>query len=560
MALSDVHPTPARAAAPPPAVAGGLDARSLLPFQAEDVAFFARNDYRAINANSPGTGKTIECLACITQDPERLLPAIVVCPASVGRNWYREAKAWLGPNIKVQVLRKTDSDINPRAHIIVLSWSLLPRFRSKILSRRPRLLIADEAHYGKNPDSLRGRALADLAAHTPHVLALTGTPIVNMEEELWVLQALFGTTSPPMTRRLLEEVAPHIPPKSRTSVSVTLPASYAEEYKRAQRDFAAWLEEKFRPELGRAGAARQANRLLVTEALTKVGYLRRLLGEAKVDAAVHWIESMVRRGEPVVVFAEHQKPLRAIEKRLEARNIRYATLEGTTTRKARQRAIDRFQAGRVPVFLGSKAAKEGITLTRARHLLFVEMFFTAADTEQAEDRIRRLGQTRETTIWYLHAEGTLDDRVDEIVNKKRRIVRDVLGAAPVDVKDEAAIVEMLRGWNPGLSAAVGSSKLGHKKSPYPALPARNTVIYFLFDDKVWSYSSAVAWCRLHSYKPAAVYGGSGAPHRIEISPTSRFLDNSFHVVPVAKGLRAVCGTLGSTRKPTVTQARPRPGR
>lgn len=528
-----------------------------MPFQAEDVDFFQRHNYCAINANSPGTGKTIECLACIAREPARLLPAVIVCPASVGRNWYREAKTWLGPNIKVQVLRKTDAEIHAEAQIIVLSWSLLPRFLTRILARRPRLLIADEAHYGKNPESLRGRALAELSTRTPHVLALTGTPIVNTEEELWVLQALFGTTSPPMTRRLLEEVAPHIPAKSRTSVSVQLSAAAAAEYKKAEKDFASWLEEKFRPELGRSGAARMANRLLVTEALTKVGYLRRLLGEAKVAAAVHWIESMVRRGESVVVFAEHQKPIRSIEQALQARNIRYVTLEGTTTRKARQRAIDRFQAGRVPVFLGSKAAKEGITLTRARHLLFVEMFFTAADTEQAEDRIRRLGQTRETTIWYLHVEGTLDDRIDEIVNKKRRIVRDVLGAAPVEVKDEAAIVEMLRGWNPSLSQAVRTSKLGHKKSPYPPLPVRNTVVYFLFDDTVWSYSAAVSWCRLNSYKMAAVYGGSGSPHRIEVTPSSRFLENSFHVIPVAKGLRAVCGTLGSTRTAKVTKARPR---
>lgn len=531
---------------------------SLLPFQEEDVAFFKRHDYRAINANSPGTGKTIECLACIAQDPERLLPAVIVCPASVGRNWYRESKTWLGTNIKVQILRKTDAEIHKEAQIIVLSWSLLPRFLTKILARGPRLLIADEAHYGKNPESLRGRALAELALRTPHVLALTGTPIVNMEEELWVLQALFGTTSPPMTRRLLEDVAPHIPAKFRTTVSVQLSSGATAEYRRAEKDFASWLEEKFRPELGRSGAARMANRLLVTEALTKVGYLRRLLGEAKVDAAVHWIESMVRRGEPVVVFAEHQKPIRSIEQELQRRNIRFATLEGTTTRRARQRAIDRFQAGRVPVFLGSKAAKEGITLTRSRHLLFVELFFTAADTEQAEDRIRRIGQTRETTIWYLHAEGTLDDRIDEIVNKKRRIVRDVLGAAPVEVKDEAAIVEMLRGWNPGLSQAVRAHKLGRKKVAYPSLPARNTVVYFLFDDQVWSYAAAASWCRLHSYKALAVYGGSGSPHRVEISPSSRFLPNSFHVVPVAKGLRAICGTLGSTRTARVTKARPRP--
>ena len=99
------------------------------------------------------------------------------------------------------------------------------------------------------------------------------------------------------------------------------------------------------------------------------------------------------------------------------------------------------------MFIGSKAAKEGITLTRARHLLFIERYFTSADEDQAEDRIRRIGQRHPTTIWHLHATGTIDDRMVEIIGSKRRIIRQAIGTEDIRDRDEDAVARLVDQWS-----------------------------------------------------------------------------------------------------------------
>lgn len=513
----------------------------LRPMQRTDVQFLKKHKLRALIASAPGTGKTPVAIRAVVETNKKSLPCLVVCPASVVRNWAKEMKIW-APGIRVIRVEDASSPV-PLAHggacVYILSWALLGT-RAKLLARIGlRTIIADEAHYAKNPDTRRSSALFDLCQKAPHVLLLTGTPIVNDEDELKVLEHILGTRNPPMIRRLIEDVAPDIPEKKRSYAYINLTPKQRREYDRADDDFAAWLTERKRGLSGEGYSDAEIARTLAAEALAKLGYLRRLLGGAKVDAAVDWIARAVRVGEPVVVFLEHQHVLAGLKKGLRRQRIRFSVLEGSTTLKDRQECVEGFQRGDFPVFIGTRAAKEGITLTRAANLLFLERFFTSADEEQAEDRIRRIGQDRRTTVWYLHAVDTLDDRIDHIVRTKRVIIRKAIGGEDVRETSESNVSSLLKEWGRSVYTE-GRTIMPLGQGTLDPLPSPRDTQGVIFDGKRWTLARAKNWCRMHGYRMGRVTILS-KKFKIQVHPTSVFRDGSFSVVSVTRSIKLVVG-------------------
>ena len=140
---------------PPPLV--------LRPFQKADVKFIRKHNYRVLIANAPGTGKTIECLWAIALDRVKLSPSLVVCPASVVWNWYKEARKWCRW-AKIYVITDKNTPIPQEPfHMYIMSWSLLVDRAMELVARKIKLLIADEAHYAKNEEALRSQALYGVA-------------------------------------------------------------------------------------------------------------------------------------------------------------------------------------------------------------------------------------------------------------------------------------------------------------------------------------------------------------------------------------------------------------
>ena len=125
----------------------------------------------------------------------------------------------------------------------------------------------------------------------------------------------------------------------------------------------------------------------------------------------------------------------ALKAALKAEKIPFGVIDGDHTGNKRTEAVDAFQSGKLQALICTTAAKEGLTLTRAAVTLFVEHFWTAADEQQAEDRIHRITQTRPVTIAYLHAPGTIDDYMAEIISGKRRLTADIMGAEETDQDD-----------------------------------------------------------------------------------------------------------------------------
>jgi SNF2 family DNA or RNA helicase len=511
----------------------------LFPFQREDVNFIKENGLRVLVASAPGTGKTAVAIRALAETHSTSLPAVVVCPASVLRHWGREVHRW-APGLHSLIINDSASRL-PKIRgntILIISWTLLDVRWADLVRAGVKVVVADEAHYAKNPSSLRSQALYHLTQSAKGVLLLTGTPIINTQQEMSVLTSLLGTEDPPMIRRLLEDVAPDVPPKARSYLYVNLPSSYEKQYEKAENDFEVWLRKEKEKLLGEGMAEAEVARALAAEALAKIGYLRRLAGVGKVHAAVKWIAKAVRIGEPVVVFCEHQAVLRSVEKRLRKQRIRYVTVEGKTSVKNRQEAVDAFQRNEYPVFLGTKAAKEGITLTAARHLLFIERFFTSSEEEQAEDRIRRIGQSHRTTVWFLHAMATVDDRVDAIVRGKRQIIRTAIGSKDIAETSTGNVLSLLQQWEshsrPDREASLDADE------DLPPLPSIKEVQSICFYGERWSAKSASVWCKMNGYLP---YKAENLVDRVKLhcNPVAYYQKGAFKVVGVAKDIRLILG-------------------
>lgn len=474
---------------------------TLRDFQKEDVAFMRHHNYRVLVANGQGTGKTIECLACISIDRKKLCPAVIVCPASVLWNWHSEARKWC-KWARIHVVKGLEEPFpQKRAHIYIVSWSLVSERLGELLKTKPKLLIADEVQYAKNSDAIRSKAISMLSSNCEHLLMLSGTPLVNTRADLDTIHSYFGTEKPPMIRRLLNDVAPDVPPKERMVLPVFMRPRHVKKYTKAFNEFDTWLREELEKRMSKGEAEDVARRALRAEALIKIGYLRRIVGEAKTYSAVDWISRAVRVGEPVVLFCEHSQVIRRIKKMLKRLGIQQVTVDGSTPKKKRQEYVERFQKGHVPVFIGSRACITGITLTRARHLCFVERFWTSADEEQAEDRIRRISQRYPTKIWFLHVEKTVDDRIAQIVDRKRLMVSKAIGSEDIDQLEEDAVLEFLSKWNDQVEAPTynGNAMLGLTGS-LPALPKPKDVQSVEFYGKRWNEPAVKAWCRMNKYR------------------------------------------------------------
>ena len=516
--------------------------------QIEDVRTILQNRFRAILANAPGTGKTATAIIALARSAAATSPSVVIAPASVTRNWVREFTLW-APGMRVKLIESTTEIPNTArvGDVFVLSWALLDRRLPQLEQLNLRSIIADEAHFAKNPDAERSMALRLLCRRNRGLLLLTGTPIVNNTTELENLESLFDGRKPILIRRLLSDVAPDIPPKKRSYLYIRLPEEFESEYARAHDDFEGWLRSQSKSLTQEGYSEGEVQRKMASEALVKLGYLRRIVGRGKAKAAVDFIARAVRVGEPLVCFCEHRAVVKHLVKSLRKQRIRHVLIDGSTSTKNRQAAIDSFQQGTVPVIICTKAGKEGITLHAARHLLFIERYFTSADEDQAEDRIRRIGQKFATTIWILHAPGTVDERIDTIVRTKRRLILNTIGNEEIDDTELTNVERLINKWTkysrPGSKNLNSSLGFG---PPLVPLPKPGKTYSIVFSRKAWKLKGAMRWATMHGYKPTGVRHDHQLI-RLTLHPASVFESGKFEPVRVSKTIQVLTGTRVSAK-------------
>jgi len=433
-------------------------AGALMPFQAAGVTY-ARTQRRTFIADEQGLGKTVQALATVEVD--QAFPTIVICPASLKLNWQREAARWL-PHRSITVITGRSPDPLD-GEILVLNYEILDAHREALADLDAGALVLDESHYCKNRKAKRTQEAHLLScALRPHALrlALTGTPLVNRAKELVPQLRILGRLdefgsgaeferkfSDPANRerlhwhlrrscyvrRLKRDVLPQLPAKQRAVIPVAL--ENAADYAHAEAAFLTWLQDHYRDS---KDLARRLDSAMRAQALVKINALRKLAGSGKISVAAEWIEDFVASRQKLIVFAEH----RDVQTRLVHRFPQAVHLLGADTQAERQQAVDRFQ--RDPHVLlcicSLKVAAHGITLTAAANVAFVELGWTPAEHDQAEDRCHRIGQANAVTAWYLLAAGTIDDRLSALIDHKRLVIGAITdGTSPT----EGAMVDAL---------------------------------------------------------------------------------------------------------------------
>jgi hypothetical protein len=443
----------------PPTLGGELK-----PFQRAGVRYLLAQR-RAFLADEQGLGKTIEALA--TLEADGAYPAIVVCPASLKLNWLRELELWL-PGRSAQALTGTGTRASApvtAADITVINYDIVAARLPALQALAPRALVLDESHYCKNAAAKRTQAVQRLSAAVPReglVLALTGTPVMNRPPELISQLRILGRLADfgsgaqfgkrfrgpdahlrlhwhlrarCFARRLKADVLPQLPAKTRGIVPVEL--DNEPEYRLAERDLVAWLQSQpfdLRELDARVAAALRAERLV------RLNALKLLAARGKLHAALAWIHDFCSSGERLVVFAHHREIQRAVLERFPSA----LHILGEDSHAARDASLRAFQepsgAGNQLIVCSIEVAGHGITLTRSSNVAFLELDWTPAKHDQAEDRCHRLGQLDTVNATYLLAAGTVDETIGTLLERKRAVIGAVTDGR---AEDEEGVVDAL---------------------------------------------------------------------------------------------------------------------
>nr|MBA3807494.1 DEAD/DEAH box helicase [Solirubrobacterales bacterium] len=440
----------------------------LKPFQRAGVSYLLAQR-RAFLADEQGLGKTIEALA--TLESAQAYPAIVVCPASLKLNWLRELERWL-PQRSAQALRGNGSGEEiAAADITVLNYDILAPRLQELARIGAQALVLDEAHYCKNAAAKRTQAVQRLAGEIPRegfVLALTGTPVVNRPTELISQLRILGRLEDfgsgaqfgerfrghdahlrlhwhlrarCFVRRLKEDVLKQLPAKTRAVVPVEL--DNEGEYRHAERDLIGWLRSQ--PlDLGELDAKVAA--AMRAERLVRLNALKVLAARGKLHAALTWIHDFCSSGERLVVFAHHREMQRAVLEHFPAA----LHILGSDSHAARDAALEAFQgpddASNQLIVCSIEAAGHGLTLTRSSNVAFLELDWTPAKHDQAEDRCHRIGQQDAVNAYYLLAAGTIDETISTLLERKRAVIGAVTDGREQDEEGVLdALVRELRG-------------------------------------------------------------------------------------------------------------------
>nr|WP_055622288.1 DEAD/DEAH box helicase [Streptomyces sp. JHA19] len=454
-------------------------AATLRGYQRRGLSWLARMTSLGLGcclADDMGLGKTITLIALHLHrqgDPSSAGPTLVVCPASLMGNWQREIERF-APGTRVRRFHGARRDLASVAQgeFVLTTYGTMRQDAHRLATVPWGMVVADEAQHVKNPYSATARALRSIDARAR--VALTGTPVENNLSELWAIldwttpgllgrlgtfrrryaDAVEGGRDPVAGERLGRLVrpfllrrrksdpgiAPELPPKTETDRTVSLTAEQAGLYEAVVREALAAI----------AGVDDMARRGAIVKLLTGLKqicnhpaqYLKedapRIAGRSgKLELLDELLDTILAEEASVLVFTQYVGMGRLIERHLAARGIAAQFLHGGTSLVERERMVRRFQDGEVPVFLLSlKAAGTGLNLTRAEHVVHYDRWWNPAVEAQATDRAYRIGQNRPVQVHRLITEGTVEDRIADMLGRKQALADAVLGAG------EAALTEL----------------------------------------------------------------------------------------------------------------------
>ncbi len=413
------------------------------------ISFLTDNGFGALLADDMGLGKTIQTIAWILRGQGGRV--LIVAPLTLLSNWRHEF-AKFAPSLRVYVhqgdMRHVGSGFKKaaaEADVVVTSYALIVRDHREFAEVEWDGIVLDEAQAIKNPDTHAARAIRALGVRRR--LALTGTPIENGVADIWSLEeflnpGLLGdrksfadrfvkplatdpcsaqgkklrrALEPFVLRRLKSDpaVAGELGEKREIREYCALAPAERAEYERALADY-------------RAGERRQGDifALLTRLKLACDGFDGEAVAGGKVDRLVELVETIFENGESVLIFSQYAKVGEALKKMLERRFAQpIAFLHGGLSAAQREEQIALFDgtAGPAAFVLSLRAGGFGLNLTKATHVIHFDRWWNPAVEGQATDRAHRIGQEKTVFVHVFVTEGTVEERVEEILERKESL-------------------------------------------------------------------------------------------------------------------------------------------
>ena len=449
---------------------------TLRPYQVRGyswLAFLHRWGLGACLADDMGLGKTIQALALIQRDWESSgkRPVLLVCPMSVVGNWQKESSRFT-PDLPVMVhhgIARTRGvafkEEAMKQAMVISSYALLHRDFETLKDVAWSGVILDEAQNIKNPETKQARAARALTAD--YRIALTGTPVENNIGDLWSIMeflspGFLGTQTdfkrtffipiqanrnPEAVRRLKRLTGPFILRRLKTDKAIISDLPEKMEMKvfctltKEQASLYAAVVKEATPELDSAEGIQRRGLILATLSKLKqvcnhpAQFLRdnsAIPGRSgKLARLTEMLEEIIEVGDRALVFSQFAEMGEILRRHLQetfGREVLF--LHGAVPRQQRDRMVERFQAdgdGPQIFILSLKAGGTGLNLTRASHVFHFDRWWNPAVENQATDRVFRIGQTRNVQVHKFLCMGTLEEKIDEMIERKKEIAEGVVG-------------------------------------------------------------------------------------------------------------------------------------
>lgn len=436
---------------------------TLLPYQLATMDYSTSKHGRFIIGDEMGLGKTIQAIALLKQYSDDW-PVIIIAPASLLYNWRSEILTWI-PELTVNdIFIPKNGKQQPTHQITICSYAYANTNMDSIktyLGVRG-ILIVDEAHFIKNKDAKRTKAILSIAHQVKRCVLLTGTPMPNRPVELYTLLSAINPLEWPdywayakrycdlkhtrfgidatgasnldelyskmreslLLRRLKKDVLPQLPDKQRTTIifgevkknKTKILSEITKAYKQVGNDFT------------------EIKRIVMSadgQSLALAAYKQAI--ELKINHIIDWVHTKMEDGlEKLVIFAHHKDTITTLN--AELGDYSPLTIDGSTKIEERQNIVDSFQQKpeHKIIILSINAASTGLTLTSASTMLMTELPWSPSTALQAEDRIHRIGQKSSATIYYTIASNSIDGSMWSVLNKKSLVASAVLDGGNTD--------------------------------------------------------------------------------------------------------------------------------
>ena len=419
---------------------------------------------RFILADDMGLGKTTATIIAALETGAKKI--LIICPASLKINWQREIENYTDRSVYISEGKKFSLEHD----FVIINYDILKNFhdtkdKDKSLLREGNfdLVILDEAHMVSNPQAQRTKIINHFVRNINIVWLLTGTPMTSRpmnyynllyliespvaqnwmayairycqgyqfnagKRKVWNvsgasnLEELRDRTSKQILRRLKEEVL-DLPDKIITPVYLRL---QSKEYEELMGEYYDWYDKN--PDESSS----------LTVQFSKLMKVRKVIANEKVKQTIEFAENIIDQGKKVIIFTNFTDTLQSIYQHFGKTAV---YLDGSSSNPMRQHAVDQFQNDeKIKVFVGNlKAAGVGLTLTAAEVVIMNDLSFVPAEHAQAEDRAYRYGQKSNVLVYYPLFDNTIEGAIYDILNKKKEIIRTVMGDGVND--NSADVVE-----------------------------------------------------------------------------------------------------------------------